>query len=318
VILRDILVRQPDQGAYRDLVSYLLSFDRADEAVKLSGEAAKLFPEDCETVEDHGVVEAELGHDEEAAKHIQRSVDLGCPPFQWTTRGVLDHRLEHPAYAELLKPEKVVQGLEQLDDQACRARLELLRPYMNVEAAPAVTRVVLERRTGHVRLAGLGLLVDLGIDALPWWEKIVSSDDFILEKHALRRIRELCDPAFIPLLDDRLQAEQTPGNRALTQLTLGELLLRAGEPQRGESLMLSISEDHGLFPVALISLADWKEERGDLAGALALIEKARWVAPETYIAPERIDRLRAELGLDPAPQPEAAPTQPINRDPQEE
>jgi tetratricopeptide (TPR) repeat protein len=152
--------------------------------------------------------------------------------------------------------------------------------------------------------------VRLGSEALPYWTKILTADDFILEKHALRRIREMADPAFAELLEQRLKAEQTPGNRALTQLTLGELLLKKGDSERAEQLLTSVSQEHALYPIALMTLAGHEEKAGNAEAALELIERAMKASPELYVDPDRLRQLRGEEVpvKEPAEAPEADPT----------
>jgi hypothetical protein len=125
------------------------------------------------------------------------------------------------------------------------------------------------------------------------WKELVSSDDFILRKHALRRIRELHDPAFVPLLEEHLEREKLAGNRALTALTLGELFLDGEEEARGKDLLDGIPEDNILYPVARLSLAEWAEKKGDYAGALRFFEQAQTSSTTVIIDPERIEGLRS-------------------------
>jgi len=253
---------------------------------------------ECEFVEDWGLAEAGRGRDERAVELFGKAVADGCPSFRWASRGVMPERVAEPAYRGLLRPEALVADLEKLDDRECLQRFDLLRMVVTPEVAPAVAEQVIGRSTAQVRFAGLGLLSDLGGSAVDSWAAILASDDFVLRKHALRRIRQLHNCAFEPVLSQHLELEELSGNRSLTLLALGELLLDGGEAGRGENLLRSIPEDDALFPVALLSLADRAEARGEYQAALALVDEVRSADPEFRIDPERVDRLRTLTGED--------------------
>jgi tetratricopeptide (TPR) repeat protein len=292
-LFEEILDRASSLDAHSDLIAFLLSFDRWDEAASAAEKAAAEFPDHCEFVEDRGLAEAGRGRDEPAAKLFAAAVAGGCPAFRWTSRGVMPERVTQPAYRPLLQPELLVADLEKLSDRECLQRFELLRMVVTPAVAPEVAAQVLGRSTAQVRFAGLGLLADLGGKAVGSWEEILGSDDFILRKHALRRIRQLHDPVFEPVLFRHLEREELAGNRSLTLLALGELLLDGDQSNRGEILLRSIPKDDAVFPVALLSLADRAEARGEYAAALALVDEVKAAAPDFRVDPERVDRLRA-------------------------
>jgi tetratricopeptide (TPR) repeat protein len=295
-VIRSNLERQPSAVAHRDLIEFLMGFERWQEAAAAAAAATELFPSSCDLLEHHGVAEATLGNDERAAALLAKAIEAGCPRYRWTGRGVLPERLGQAEYRRLLDPELLADGLRELDDQVCLDQLRLLRLVMTPEQAPAVTREVLLRTNAKVRLIGLGLLADLGAAALESFKQLLADDDFILRKYTLRRIRELDDPAFRPLLEAHLEREKLPGNRALTSLALAELLLAQGDAGRAEELLLGIPEDDALHPVALVRLADHAEADGDLARALELIERARAINPQLYVEQGRQQRLREALG----------------------
>jgi hypothetical protein len=296
-IMRQTLERSPTADSHRDLIDYLLDFSRCAEAAELAARAAEGFPSDCWFLESWGVAEACQEHDAKAAEVLAKAVAAGCPRYRWTRRGLLPSRLVRAEYRPLLQPHELVEGLRQLDDVDCQARFELLTHVMTPEVVPQVTDEVLERTRASLRFTGLGLLSQVGGRALPAWKRLLASDDFILRKHTLRRIREMDDPTFIPLVEKHLEQESLPKNRNLTRFVLGDLLLTAGESARGQALLEEIPDDDLLYPVARLQLSERAEERGDHALALQLIDQARAASPSIYVDPQRVQRLRDVLGL---------------------
>jgi hypothetical protein len=252
------------------------------------------------------VAEAGLGQDAKAVELIGRAVAAGCPRYRWATRGVLASRFGTPPYRPLLKPTELVQGLGDLDDRECLQRLRLLQPVLTPEVAPALTDQVLKRRDSEVRLAGLGLLSQLGSRALGSFRRLLASDDFILRKRTLREIRELHDPAFLPLLEQHLKQEPLPLTRSLNALALGELLLDTDRAAEGEKLLLDIPGEDPLHAVARLVLAERAEKRGDLDAARRLVEEARASDPQIYVDPARSERLGIPQST-PTPAPVPAP-----------
>lgn len=311
-LLRQRVEREPSPSPRHDLIDFLLGFDRFEEAARLAASASADFPEDCLFFEDQAVATAGLGDDARAVELIAKAVASGCSRFQWTTRGVLANRVDHPAYRPLLEPSLLVEGLAKLDNDECVQRLRLLRPVFTPAQAPAVTDEVLNRKTAEVRLAGLGLLASLGGRAAPSFTRLLASDDFILRKRVLREIREIHDPAFLPLLEQHLEREPLPGNRSLTALALGELLLDGDRAKEGERLLLGIPSDQPTYPVARLVLAQWADKRGEPDRARALVEEARAVEPKLFVDRALLERLGLPLAPPtptPAPEPLPEPTQ---------
>ena len=249
-MLHEIVDREPSAGASMDLVRFLLAMDRDFEAAGTASLAAELYPDLCEIEELWGQALASLGEDADAAGHFSRGVHKGCPPYRWTRLGPVPTRLDRPPYRAMLVPGELVSGLGDLDNDHCLRRFELLSPVMSPTVAPEVTDQVITRPARDIQLAGLGLLAVVGAESLTSWEKVLASDDLVVRKLALRRIRQLDDPAFIPLLEHHLESETLPGNRNLTALTLGELLLQGSDPDRGRALLETIPENDPSQPRA--------------------------------------------------------------------
>jgi hypothetical protein len=164
------------------------------------------------------------------------------------------NHLDLPPYEALLVPEELVSGLDGLDDDECLRRFELLRSVMVPTVAPSVTDQVLSRTSREVQLAGLGLVAAAGSDSMTSWERLLASDDLMIRKQALRRIRQLDDPAFVPTLERHLEWEPLAGNRNLTALALGELLLGGVDSKRGVALLEAIPEADPSYELARQSL----------------------------------------------------------------
>jgi hypothetical protein len=205
--------------------------------------------------------------------------------------------LDDPAYLALLRPDELVAGLHDLDDSQVLLRFELLRRVMVPEVAPAVAGQILARSSPELRLSGLGLLSAVGGGALDSWAELLAADDFVLRKNALRRIGELRDPAFVPLLEAQLAREPLPGNRNLAALALGELLIDGPDPSRGRALLEAVPEADASFPAARLSLSEIAERDGRYREAVALLDEARDAEPGLWIDPERDARLRALAGV---------------------
>jgi len=307
VLLRQRLEREASPDPRHDLVEFLLGFDRFEEAAKVAAAGSADFPDYCLFYEDQAVAAAGLGDDARAARLIAESVATGCAPYQWTTRGVLSTRFDTPAYRPLLDPAQLVEGLSKLDTSECVRRLRLLRPVLTPAQAPAVTDQVLNRRTAQVRLVGLGLLTSLGGQAAPSFARLLASDDLILRKRVLRDIREIHDPAFVPVLEQHLEREPLPGNRSLTALALGELLLDGDRADEGERLLLGIPTDQPTYPIARLVLAAKVESLGDRDRARTLVEEARAAEPKLFVDRAMLERLGLPL-VPPTPAPAPEPT----------
>lgn len=294
-VLRDNLSRAPSGQTALDLIRFFAAFGRNDEAIALAQTSAPLYPDTCEIEEMRGVAEAAQGRHEAAAASYGRAIEAGCPTFGWTGLGAGAASLDDPAYKELLNPKVIVEGLDQLDDDACLSRLTLLQHSMSPDVAQPVLHVALKRDTARVRMAALGLLAQLGASAPEVWPTLLSSDDFLLRKHTLRRINALEDPAFIPLLEKHLEKETTRGNRSLVALGLGQLYLKEDRNKEGLASLESIPSEDPLFVKAQLVLADAAHDAGNAKTELGHLERARDSAPETFLEVGRLQRLREEL-----------------------
>ncbi len=307
-MLREIVDREPSASAFMDLVGYFLAMDRNPEAVDAAASAAEVYPDVCEIEEIWGQALAAGGDDSAAAEHFARGVHKGCPHYRWTRLGPIPTRLDRPPYEALLVPAELVSGLDDLDDDSCLRRFELLGQVMTPAAAPAVTDQVVTRSAREIQLAGIGLLAVVGADSLASWERLLASDDLLIRKQALRRIQQLDDPAFVPVLEDHLVVEALPGNRNLTALSLGELLLQGEDPTRGRALLEGIPENDPSFTQGLLVLLKNAEERGAYPEAVALVDRIRAAESEVWIDPDREALIRQRAGV------EAPSTDPVKPD----
>ncbi len=294
-VFRDNLSRAPSGQTALDLIRFLAAFGRNQEAIAIAQKSAPLYPDTCEIEEMRGVAEAAEGSHEAAAAAYGRAIEAGCPTFGWTGLGAGAASLENPAYKKLLNPEVIVEGLNQLDDDACLRRLTLLQHSISPEVAQPVLQVALNRNTVRVRMMALGLLAQLGASAPEVWPTLLASDDFLLRKHTLRRINALEDPAFIPLLEKHLEKETTRGNRSLVALGLGQLYLDQGRIKDGLASLESIPLEDPLFVKAQLVLADTARDAGNAKAELGHLERARDAAPETFLEIGRLERLRQEI-----------------------
>ncbi len=298
IVLRENLERAPSGGTALDLIRFLAAFGRNADAIELAKKSSLLYHATCEIEEMRGAAEAAEGRHEAAAAAYGRAIEAGCPPFGWTALGAGAASLENPAYRKLLNPKAIVDGLGQLDDDECLARLTLLQHTMAPEVAQPVLKVALNRTTARVRLAALGLLAQLGASAPDVWPELLSSEDFLLRKYTLRRIVALEDPAFIPLLEQQIKKETTRGNRSLAALGLGVLYLDQGKIEEGLASLESIPSEDPLFIKSRLVLAEVARDAGDATAELAHLERVRDAAPETFLEVDRLERLRREI--DPA------------------
>jgi hypothetical protein len=302
-VLRELVELEATTRATVDLSRFLLAMDRPAEASDAVAARVTTGDSSCELELIWGEAMAAVDDHAAAAKHFGASVDQGCPAFAWTRVGRVPGELDQPAYRSLLTPQRITADLDSLDDEQCLERFELLKPVMTAAVAPTVTDQILDRRTAEVRLAGIGLLSGVGSATAESWQRLLLSDDFVLRKHALRRIRQLEDPAFAPMLEDHLVREPLPGNRSLTALALGELLLDGADPDRGVGLLEGIPATDPSYAAARMTLLDRAEEAGDLAAAYGYLTQIRAAAPEYWIDPDREASLAsaaaAESGVSP-------------------
>ena len=302
-VFRDNLKRGPSARAYLDLGDFLLSFSRWRELKELCAEGLKRYPGECALREQEAVATASLDQDDAAAGLLRKAAAEGCPPYRWTELNPFSNRLSHPAYRALLDPKKLVGGLEGLDDTECKLRLKLLEDVATPEIAGPVVGVLLKRKDFEIVQRGLGIMETLGPAAMPGWKKLFAEGDFVLRKYALRNLRHLHDPAFIPLLEEELKQEKAPGNRNLAALALGELLL-SEDRLRAETLLLGIPELDSLSCTASLVLAQDAEKRGDYGRSLELLDRMK-KAPNCRVDPKVIERVRGEAASKTAPSSKA-------------
>lgn len=305
-VFRKNLERGESQPAYTDLISFLLAFSRWPEAAEVAAAAMTAYPETCGYAELGGVAKAGQDDNEGAAELFAKAIENGCPPYRWTTLGPVPQHLDNPAYHRLIKPAGLVEGIREVSDRECEQRFQLLALVVTADVAQQITNEVLLRDKLEVRFEGIGLLSQLGSSVLASWQKLLADDDFVLRKYTLRRIRELRDPAFIPLVEEHLGKEKSKSNLALTRLTLAELLLVQGDAVRAEALVREIPNDDSRFAVGLTSLANSAEERGDIGAALRFFDEALAADSEVYVDRERLAKLRADVEHAEAAEPEDA------------
>lgn len=291
--LRDVLERTASSAAYLELIRFLLEFERWEEAAGTARRGSAAHPGDCELLELWGAAESRLGHHELAAELFRRAVEGGCPPFRWTGLGDVPERLDRPPYRDLLDADEIVRGLGDLDVERALDRLDLLEKVPHASVAPELAELARTRGDARLRLTALGLLSSLGDAAVDQWEAILADDDLILRKQALRRVREIRSPTFIPLVDDQLERETVPGNVALAQLVLGELLADAGRTGQAIAHLEAVPATEAEYAPAQLALADLAEARGDVGTAMEHLERARTAG--ATIDPERFDKLRRDL-----------------------
>ena len=299
--LRELARRDPSPVATEDLIRFLGAFDRCAEAAREAESAAARFPDRCELQELWGAALSTCGDPSGAASHFAAAVERGCPRYRWTGLGSVPQNIDDPAFLALLRPAELVADLPGLDDRELLLRFELLRHVMVPAVAPQVVDQILSRNSPEVRLSGLGLLATAGSEAMASWSRLLAADDLMLRKNALRRIGELGDPAFVPLLEARLAVEPLPGNRNLAALVLGGLLIDGIDPARGRALLAAIPAADASFPAARLALADLAEQDGRYSDAVGLIDEARAAEPGLWVDPEREMRLRRRAGVAPSP-----------------
>jgi hypothetical protein len=300
---RDALAREPSIRAHLDLADYLLSFSRWDEMRSLCDEGLNRHPRTCALEEQKAVAEASLGRDDAAAGLIRKAVVDGCPPFRWVELTPFSDRLSRPAYKALLDPKRLVEGLEGLDQKECRLRLKLLEEVPAPEVADPVVGILLKRKDYETVQRGLAILEAMGPSSMAAWKKVFSEGDFVLRKYALRNLRHLHDPAFIPLLTEELDREKIPGNQALAALALGELLLPT-DRARAEALLASIPDSDSLSCAAALLLAGDAEQRRDYARSLEILNRLKQ-GTACRVDAKLLDRIRAKAASQAPPSPPA-------------
>jgi hypothetical protein len=303
-IFRETLTREPSKRAYLDLGDFLLSFNRWGELKALCAEGRKRHPDECALAELEAVATASLDQDEAAAGLLRKAVAAGCPPFRWTELNPFIERLSRAPYRALLDPKKLVENLEGLDDTGCRLRLKLLEEVPTPEVAGAVAGVLMRRKDFEIIQRSLAILEATAPASMPAWKKVFTDGDFVLRKYALRTLRHLQDPAFIPLLEEEAKRETAPGNQRLAALTLGEFLLPT-DRARAEALFASIPESDSLSCSAKLALAQDAEKRGEFARSLEFLERMKQGAV-CRVDPKLLDRVRGEA----ASKTEAHPSKP--------
>jgi hypothetical protein len=297
--LVELLRRQPTAEGHLTAARFYSAFGRWDDAARVASEGAGHSAASCELLVVWGAALAGLGDHREAAQRFAAADALpGCPPFAWVGAGELPLLLQRPEYEALLNPEALLRQLAAADEGSVLQRLELLRTRVRPVDAPALVEVALDGRSPTIQLAALGVLAELGGETAAAWRPLLASEDFVLRKQVLRQLRALADPRFAPLLADQLAREETPGNRSLVRLALGELRLAAGEVAEGRALLLAIPAGDALRPAALIALAEEAERQGRHGEALDWVEAAADDPQLAFVDAERLQRLRRSAALE--------------------
>ncbi len=242
-VLRDAVRRDPSTEPRRQLVAFLLSFSRWEDAAKAAREALEHFPGDCSLHEALAVAEAGLGHDATAASEIEKALEGGCPSLEWIKRGEIPNRIDRPEYRPLLRPELLAKGLASLPEGEALYHLRLLELVPDPSLAPAVGDAVLHSPHAPVRLAALHLLRRLGPKGLPQWRRVLASSDIMLRKHALRMLARSDEPWLLPLLERRLVEEKAPHNLSLVRIAVARRIA-ASDPGRARDLLQAVPRDH--------------------------------------------------------------------------
>lgn len=258
-VLREAVRRDPSPEPRRELVAFLLSFSRWDDAAKAAREALERFPGDCSLHEALGVAEAGLGNDAVAASEIGKALEGGCPPLRWIKRGEIPHRIHRPEYRSLLRPELLAKGLASLPEGDALEHLRLLELVPDPSLAPAVGDAILHSPSAPVRLAALHLLRRLGPKGLPQWRRILTSPDIMLRKHALRMLARSDEAWLLPVLEERLEEEKAPHNLSLVRIAVARRIA-ARDPGRARDLLQAVPQDDPSHPLAQELLRSMAEE----------------------------------------------------------
>jgi len=288
--------RAQGERTLSELMRFYMGFSRWGEADAWGEEAVKSFPDNCRLLEMLSATKSALGNIPASTALIKKIKSLPCPPYEWASVPGISERLDQPAYRALLNPEEIALSLRPKDTEDTIEKLTLLRLVATTAVGRPVAKAALENKDFNVRSLALAILQGLGSSATESWSMVLTCDDFVLRKYAIRRQLAMKDPAFLPLLEKTYAAETMPGNRAMLQLLMGELMLSGKNPAAGEALLRTIPEKDPMFPLAALQLSTLSEARKDYAQALQWIEKALAAAPDLKVDPARIARLKQLSG----------------------
>lgn len=277
--------------SYKRLIDFYISFQNFSEAIKLSRKAQIIFPDKCELIELEGISNIGLDKDKEAIFLIKKAISKGCPSFRWADRYLNTDKLEKEIYKELLNPYEILENFENLNLEEIVFRLKLLNYVMIPEVADKVSDIILENKNFLVKNYGLYLLTLLDEKAISSWEKILNSDDFLTRKYALRKIREIGNPFFIPLLEKNIEKEKMIHNKNLTYLTLGELYLKKEELEKSKKYLKMIPSRDFIYPLALYDLAILEEKNKNYEKALKLLKKIQKISPG-FVDKKEFERIK--------------------------
>jgi tetratricopeptide (TPR) repeat protein len=288
--------RAPGLRSISELMRFYMGFSRWGEADAWGEAAAKSFPDDCQILNMRSATKAALGNTEAAVGLIKRIKALPCPPYAWASLPGISERLDLPAYKALLDPEEIARSLRPNDTEETIEKLTLLRLVPAPAVGAMVAKTAVENRDFDVRSLALAVLQALGTSALEPWTTVLTSDDFVLRKYAIRRQMSMKDPAFLPILEKAYVCEKMPGNRAMLQLLIGQLMVSGKNPAEGESLLRAVPETDPMFPLAALQLSLICEARKDYGQALQWVQRALVRAPELSVDPARVQRLKQMAG----------------------
>jgi tetratricopeptide (TPR) repeat protein len=288
--------RAPGLRTISELIRFYMGFSRWGEADAWGDEAAKSFPDDCQILNMRSATKAALGNTQAAVGLIKRIKALPCPPYAWASLPGISDRLGLPAYKALLDPEEIARSLRPNDTEDAIQKLTLLRFVPAPAIGAMVARTAVENRDFEVRSLALAVLQALGTSALEPWTTVLTNDDFVLRKYAIRRQMSMKDPAFLPLLQKAYACEKMPGNRAILQLLIGQFMVSGKNPEEGESLLRAVPETDPMFPLAALQLSLICEARKDYGQALQWVQRALVRDPELSVDPARVQRLKQMAG----------------------
>lgn len=288
--------RDPGEKTLSELMRFYMGFSRWGEADAWGEEAVKKFPDNCHMLELLSATKAALGNVPASVALIKKIKSLPCPPYGWASVPGISEELDLPAYRALLDPEEIARSIRPKDTEDTVEKLTLLRLVATPAVGRPVAKAALENKDFNVRSLVLAILQALGTSATEPWSTVLTCDDFVLRKYAIRRQMSMKNPAFLPLLEKAYAAETMPGNRAMLQLLMGEMMLAGKDPAAGEVLLRAVPERDPMFPLAALQLSTLSETRKDYSQALQWIQKALAAAPDLEVDPARIERLKQLSG----------------------
>jgi tetratricopeptide (TPR) repeat protein len=284
--------RAPGLRTISELIRFYMGFSRWGEAEAWGEEGAKKFPDNCHILDMLSATKAALGNTQGAVVLIKRIKSLPCPPYAWASLPGISDRLDMPAFKALLDPDEIAKSLRPNDIEDTIEKLTLLRFVPAPAVGAPVAKAAVENRDFDVRSLALAILQTMGTTAMEPWNTVLTCDDFVLRKYAIRRQMSMKNPAFLPLLEKVYASEQMPGNRAMLQLLIGDLLVAGKDPAAGETMLKAVPETDPMFALAALQLSAIYEASKDYTQALQWIQLALAKAPDLTVDPARIERLK--------------------------